>query len=165
MIDGGFAFDTAHHMCTVDTAAACGAGRLTGTVIGVSSMPSPPLSVEGHAHRLIDEAVCKERLGKMYIWCVACRAHQRRHIAGFSCRVAAGVEQDGDACDMTTTGHWFAGSQDCILRVGGWHGCERTKCTITVRTAGSAGAHHAGRTCLIAMLKRTTGISKLTTFS
>lgn len=46
-----------------------GAGRLTGTVIGVSSMPSPPLSVEGHAHRLIDEAVCKERLGKMYIWC------------------------------------------------------------------------------------------------
>jgi FATC domain len=42
-------------------------------VIGVSSMPSPPLSVEGHAHRLIDEAVCKERLGKMYIWCVACK--------------------------------------------------------------------------------------------
>lgn len=53
--------------------AAHGAGRLTGTVIGVSSMPSPPLSVEGHAHRLIDEAVCKERLGKMYIWCVAGR--------------------------------------------------------------------------------------------
>ena len=46
-------------------------------MIGVSSMPSPPLSVEGHAHRLIDEAVCKERLGKMYIWCVAGRRASR----------------------------------------------------------------------------------------
>ena len=55
----------------IEPVAARGAGRLTGTVIGVSSMPSPPLSVEGHAHRLIDEAVCKERLGKMYIWCAA----------------------------------------------------------------------------------------------
>lgn len=44
-------------------------GRLTGTVIGVSATPSPPLSVEGQAHRLIDEATCKERLGSMYIWC------------------------------------------------------------------------------------------------
>jgi serine/threonine-protein kinase ATR len=31
-------------------------------------MPSLPLSVEGHAHRLIEEAVDKENLGSMYIW-------------------------------------------------------------------------------------------------
>lgn len=37
-------------------------------MIGVSSTPSPALSVEGQAHRLIDEATCKERLGSMYVW-------------------------------------------------------------------------------------------------
>ena len=45
-------------------------GRLRGTLLGVSSQPCMPLSVEGHAHRLIAEAVDKENLGLMYIWCV-----------------------------------------------------------------------------------------------
>lgn len=44
------------------------AGRLTGTLLGVSSMPSLPLSTEGQAHRLIEEAVDKNNLGQMYIW-------------------------------------------------------------------------------------------------
>mmetsp|Transcript_31909 Transcript_31909/g.75815 ORF Transcript_31909/g.75815 Transcript_31909/m.75815 type:complete len:304 (+) Transcript_31909:1273-2184(+) len=43
-------------------------GRLNGTLIGVSSQPSLPLSPEGHAHRLIEEAVDRENLGRMYIW-------------------------------------------------------------------------------------------------
>ncbi|KAL3137629.1 hypothetical protein ABBQ38_004906 [Trebouxia sp. C0009 RCD-2024] len=43
-------------------------GRLTGTLLGVSSMPSLPLSTEGQAHRLIEEAVDKNNLGQMYIW-------------------------------------------------------------------------------------------------
>ena len=43
-------------------------GRLTGTLNGVSSMPSLPLSTEGHAHRLIEEATDKNNLGQMYIW-------------------------------------------------------------------------------------------------
>ena len=51
-------------------AGAC-AGRLKGVSIGVSAMPSLPLSVEGHAHRLIEEAVDKENLGSMYIWWMA----------------------------------------------------------------------------------------------
>ena len=46
-------------------------GRLKGVSIGVSAMPSLPLSVEGHAHRLIEEAVDKENLGSMYIWWMA----------------------------------------------------------------------------------------------
>jgi len=44
------------------------AGRLTGTLLGVSSMPSLPLSTEGQAHRLIEEATDKNNLGQMYIW-------------------------------------------------------------------------------------------------
>ena len=43
-------------------------GRLTGTLLGVSSVPSLPLSVEGQALRLIKEATDKENLGSMYIW-------------------------------------------------------------------------------------------------
>jgi len=43
-------------------------GRLSGTLIGVSSRPSLPLSPEGHAHRLIEEAIDRENLGRMYIW-------------------------------------------------------------------------------------------------
>ncbi|PSC70468.1 serine threonine-kinase ATR isoform X1 [Micractinium conductrix] len=43
-------------------------GRLHGTLLGVSSQPCMPLSVEGHAHRLIEEASSKENLGMMYIW-------------------------------------------------------------------------------------------------
>jgi serine/threonine-protein kinase ATR len=46
-------------------------GRLCGTLLGVYSQPSLPLSVEGHAARLIAEAVDKENLGKMYIWWMA----------------------------------------------------------------------------------------------
>ncbi len=46
----------------------CAAGRLTGTLVGVRSIPSLPLSVEGQAHRLIGEATDKENLGSMYIW-------------------------------------------------------------------------------------------------
>jgi serine/threonine-protein kinase ATR len=34
-------------------------GRLKGTLLGVSSKPCMPLSAEGHAHRLIEEATDK----------------------------------------------------------------------------------------------------------
>lgn len=47
------------------------AGRLTGTLLGVRSIPSLPLSVEGQVHRLIQEATDKENLGSMYIWWMA----------------------------------------------------------------------------------------------
>lgn len=43
-------------------------GRINGTLIGVASIPSLSLSVEGHVHRLIQEAVDKDNLGGMYIW-------------------------------------------------------------------------------------------------
>ncbi|KAK9842495.1 hypothetical protein WJX81_002719 [Elliptochloris bilobata] len=43
-------------------------GRLMGTLLGVKSIPSLPLSAEGQAHRLIGEATDKENLGSMYIW-------------------------------------------------------------------------------------------------
>jgi serine/threonine-protein kinase ATR len=43
-------------------------GRLSGTLLGVSSAPSLPLSVEGHVQRLVAEAVDKDNLGRMYIW-------------------------------------------------------------------------------------------------
>lgn len=43
-------------------------GRLTGTLIGVDSTPSLPLSCEGQAHRLIVEATDRRKLGSMYIW-------------------------------------------------------------------------------------------------
>eukprot|EP00873_Tetraselmis_striata_P024237 jgi/Tetstr1/444501/TSEL_032380.t1 len=43
-------------------------GRLSGTLVGVSSRPSLPLSPEGHAHRLIEEAIDRDNLGRMYIW-------------------------------------------------------------------------------------------------
>jgi serine/threonine-protein kinase ATR len=42
--------------------------RLQGVVVGVGAAPSLPLSVEGQAHRLIQEAVSLENLGRMYIW-------------------------------------------------------------------------------------------------
>ena len=47
------------------------AGRLTGTLLGVSSSPSLPLSAAGQAHRLIEEAIDRENLGQMYIWWMA----------------------------------------------------------------------------------------------
>ncbi len=77
------------------------AGRLTGTLLGVKSIPSLPLSAEGQAHRLIGEATDKENLGAMYIWCggwqptlsltppipapgpAACRLRARRSRAGW----------------------------------------------------------------------------------
>jgi serine/threonine-protein kinase ATR len=43
-------------------------GRLRGTLLGVRSLPCMPLSVEGHAHRLVQEASSKENLSKMYLW-------------------------------------------------------------------------------------------------
>ena len=43
-------------------------GRIRGTLLGVSSQPCMPLSAEGQAHRLIEEATDKENLGMMYIW-------------------------------------------------------------------------------------------------
>lgn len=43
-------------------------GRITGTLIGVQSVPSLSLTVEGHVHRLIQEASDKDNLGGMYIW-------------------------------------------------------------------------------------------------
>ncbi|XP_024518074.1 serine/threonine-protein kinase ATR [Selaginella moellendorffii] len=42
--------------------------RLQGVVVGVAAAPSLPLSVEGQAHRLIQEAVSHENLGHMYVW-------------------------------------------------------------------------------------------------
>jgi serine/threonine-protein kinase ATR len=49
-------------------------GRLRGTLLGVRSRPCMPLSVEGHAHRLILEAANKENLAILYLWCVVCAA-------------------------------------------------------------------------------------------
>ncbi|KAF5827558.1 kinase-like domain-containing protein [Dunaliella salina] len=43
-------------------------GRLSGTLLGVSSAPSLPLSVEGHVQRLVAEATDKDNLARMYIW-------------------------------------------------------------------------------------------------
>jgi hypothetical protein len=45
-----------------------GSGRLTGTLLGVKSQPSLPVSAQGQAHFLIEEAVDKKNLGDMYIW-------------------------------------------------------------------------------------------------
>lgn len=53
------------------------AGRLKGTLLGVKSVPCMPLSVEGQAHRLIEEASSKENLGMMYIWCVCAPLGER----------------------------------------------------------------------------------------
>ena len=41
------------------------AGRLDGTLLGVESIPSLPLSTEGQAHRLIAEATDHEKLGQV----------------------------------------------------------------------------------------------------
>lgn len=46
-------------------------GRLSGSLLGVLSQPSVPLSCEGHAHRLITDATDRENLGRMYIWWMA----------------------------------------------------------------------------------------------
>lgn len=43
-------------------------GRLKGTLLGVSSRPCMPLSVEGHVHMLLQEATTKDNLSRMYIW-------------------------------------------------------------------------------------------------
>ncbi|GIL92019.1 hypothetical protein Vretifemale_19512, partial [Volvox reticuliferus] len=43
-------------------------GRLSGTLLGVSAVPTLPLSCEGQAARLIAEATDKENLGRMYVW-------------------------------------------------------------------------------------------------
>ncbi|PNW78179.1 hypothetical protein CHLRE_10g467200v5 [Chlamydomonas reinhardtii] len=43
-------------------------GRLTGTLLGVQSIPTLQLSCEGQAARLISEASDKENLGRMYVW-------------------------------------------------------------------------------------------------
>ncbi len=43
-------------------------GRLSGTLLGVSSTPCLQLSCEGQAARLIADAMDKESLARMYIW-------------------------------------------------------------------------------------------------
>jgi len=43
-------------------------GRLGGTLLGVRSTPTLPLSVEGHVAALIEEATDKRNLAAMYIW-------------------------------------------------------------------------------------------------
>lgn len=43
-------------------------GRICGTLLGVASQPSLPLSCSGQAARLIQEATDKDNLGRMYIW-------------------------------------------------------------------------------------------------
>ena len=42
--------------------------RLEGVVVGVGSAPSLPLSPQGQARRLIEEATTRKSLGAMYIW-------------------------------------------------------------------------------------------------
>ena len=46
-------------------------GRLEGTLLGVRSTPTLPLSVEGHVAALVDEATDKKNLSEMYIWWMA----------------------------------------------------------------------------------------------
>ncbi|GFR46172.1 hypothetical protein Agub_g7700, partial [Astrephomene gubernaculifera] len=46
-------------------------GRLSGTLLGVQSVPTLQLSCEGQAARLITEATDKENLGRMYVWWMA----------------------------------------------------------------------------------------------
>lgn len=43
-------------------------GRLQGTLLGVTSEPCMPLSVQGQTQRLIQEATSIENLSRMYIW-------------------------------------------------------------------------------------------------
>lgn len=45
--------------------------RLEGVVVGVGAAPSLPLSPQGQARRLIEEAVSLSNLGAMYIWWMA----------------------------------------------------------------------------------------------
>lgn len=45
--------------------------RLEGVVVGVGAAPSLPLSPQGQARRLIEEAVSLSNLGSMYIWWMA----------------------------------------------------------------------------------------------
>ena len=45
--------------------------RLEGVVVGVGSAPSLPLSPQGQARRLIEEATSRKSLGAMYIWWMA----------------------------------------------------------------------------------------------
>ena len=42
--------------------------RLEGVVVGVGAAPSLPLSPQGQARRLIEEAASRKNLGCMYIW-------------------------------------------------------------------------------------------------
>ena len=42
--------------------------RLEGVVVGVGSAPSLPLSPQGQARRLIEEATSRKGQGSMYIW-------------------------------------------------------------------------------------------------
>jgi serine/threonine-protein kinase ATR len=42
--------------------------RLEGVVVGVGAAPSLPLSCQGQARRLIEEAVSRSNLGRMYVW-------------------------------------------------------------------------------------------------
>lgn len=51
--------------------ASLAAGRLQGTLLGVGSNPCLPLSSQGHARYLVEEATNKENLGQMYIWWMA----------------------------------------------------------------------------------------------
>jgi serine/threonine-protein kinase ATR len=37
-------------------------------VVGVGAAPSLPLSCQGQARRLIEEAVSRSNLGRMYVW-------------------------------------------------------------------------------------------------
>jgi serine/threonine-protein kinase ATR len=45
--------------------------RLEGVVVGVGAAPSMPLSPQGQARRLVEEAVSLSNLGSMYIWWMA----------------------------------------------------------------------------------------------
>lgn len=42
--------------------------RLAGVVVGVGAAPSPPLSPQGQARRLVEEATSRENLARMFIW-------------------------------------------------------------------------------------------------
>lgn len=54
-----------HKVASTTLLPAHAAGRLEGTLLGVESIPSLPLSTEGQAHRLIAEATDHEKLGQV----------------------------------------------------------------------------------------------------
>ena len=92
-----------HTRCTsrsaVRSAMPASAGRLTGTLLGVKSIPSLPMSVEGQALRLIKEATNKENLGSMCAL-VACASGSSSRRCSLSLRAcSAGTSGGCPGCE------------------------------------------------------------------